>query len=62
MIGILGYDVYQDFEVFIDFQSKVIVLTRVNRKGIRIDTLAPFEIPYDSLDFDLRHHLIVVDS
>jgi len=62
LIGILGHDVYKDFEVFIDFQSKVIVLTRVNRKGIRIDTLAPFEVPYDSMDFELRHHLIIVDN
>jgi hypothetical protein len=62
MIGILGYEVYKNFEVFIDFQNRVIVLTRVNRKGIRIDTLAPFELPYDSLDFDLRHHLIVVGA
>jgi hypothetical protein len=62
MIGILGYDVYKEFEVFIDFQNRVIVLMRVNQKGMRIDTLAPFEVPYDSLDFDLRHHLIVVET
>ena len=62
MIGILGYNVYKNFEVFIDFQNRVIVLTRVNRQGIRIDTLAPYEVPYDSLDFDLRHHLIVVEA
>ncbi len=62
LIGILGHDVYQDFEVFIDFQSKVIVLTRVDKKGIRIDTLAPYEVPYDSMEFELRHHLIIVDT
>lgn len=62
LIGILGHDVYQDFEVFIDFQSKVIVLTRVNKKGFRIDTLAPYEMPYDSMEFELRHHLIIVDT
>ena len=62
MIGILGYEVYKDFEVFIDFQNRVIVLTRVNKKGIRIDTLAPFEMPTDSLNFDLRHNLIVVET
>lgn len=62
LIGILGQDVYRDFEVFIDFQSKVIALTRVDKKGIRIDTLAPYEIPYDSMDFELRHHLIIVDT
>ena len=57
-----GIHVYQDFEVFIDFQSKVIVLTRVDKKGIRIDTLAPYEVPYDSMEFELRHHLIIVDT
>ncbi len=62
LIGILGHDVYQDFEVFIDFQSKFIVLTRVNKKGFRIDTLAPYELPYDSMSFDLQHHLIIVDT
>jgi hypothetical protein len=62
MIGILGYEVYKNFEVFIDFQNRVIVLTRVNKKGMRIDTLAPFELPYDSLDFELQHHLIVVET
>jgi len=62
MVGILGYEVYRDFEVFIDFQNRVIVLTRVNKQGYRIDALAPFEQPYDSLDFDLRRHLIVVQA
>ena len=60
MLGILGYEVYRDFEVFIDFQNRVIVLSRVNKKGMRVDTLAPFERAYDSLDFDLKHHLIVL--
>lgn len=62
MLGILGYEVYKDFEVFLDFQNRVIVLSRVDKKGIRIDTLAPFEMPYDSIDFDLKHHLIVVEA
>lgn len=62
MIGILGYDVYKNFELFLDFQNKVIVLSRVNRKGMRMDTLAPFEIPSDSMVFDLQHHLIVVKA
>ena len=62
MLGILGYEVYHDFELFIDFQNRVIVLSRVDKKGIRLDTLAPFEMPYDSMDFELKHHLIVVEA
>ena len=62
MLGILGYEVYRNFEMFIDFQNRVIVLSRVDKKGIRLDTLAPFEVPYDSMDFELKHHLIVVEA
>lgn len=62
LIGILGHEVYQNFEVFIDFQSKVIALTRVDKKGIRIDTLAPYEVPDDSMEFELRNHLIIVNA
>lgn len=62
MMGILGYEVYKNFEVFIDFQNMVIVLTRVNKKGVRVDPLARFEVPYDSMNFELLHHLIVVET
>ena len=62
MLGILGYEVYRNFEMFIDFQNRIIVLSRVDKKGIHLDTLAPFEVPYDSMDFELKHHLIVVEA
>lgn len=62
LIGILGYNVYRDFELFFDFQHRVIVLSRVNKKGVRIDAGLPFELPYDSLTFELKHHLIVVET
>ena len=62
LIGILGQEVYQDFEVFIDFQNRVIVLSRVDRKGIRLDTVSRYEAPYDSMDFELKRHLIIVET
>lgn len=58
--GILGYNVFKNFEVFIDFQNSRIVLSRVDRKGHRLDTLAYFEEPYDSLSFELQKHFIVI--
>ena len=62
ILGILGYNVFQHFELFIDFQNSRIVLSRVDRKGIRLDSIAYYELPYDSLDFTLKNHLIVVET
>ncbi len=62
LMGILGHEVYQDFEVFLDFQNRVIVLSRVDRKGMRMDTVSNWEVPSDSLSFELKHHLIVVET
>ncbi len=60
ILGILGYNVFEKFELFIDFQNKLIVLSRVDRRGTRLDSIAYYERPYDSLSFELKKHLIVV--
>jgi hypothetical protein len=61
LMGILGYNVFEGFELFIDFENRRIVLSRLDRKGNRLDTSAVWETPYDSLNFDLQKHLIVVE-
>jgi hypothetical protein len=62
ILGILGYHVYRDFEVFIDFPNRLIMLSRVDRRGTRIDTMRLWETPMDSLSFVLRGHVIVVPA
>jgi hypothetical protein len=62
ILGILGYHVFKSFELFIDFQNSRVVLSRVDKKGVRLDSLAYYEIPYDSLAFELQKHFIVVKS
>ena len=60
IIGILGHSVFKDFEIFLDFQLMQIVLTRLDRKGYRIDSTAIWETPVDSMDFKLARHFIVL--
>ena len=62
ILGILGYTVFENFEMFIDFQHSRIVLSRVDRNGIRLDSILAWELPYDSLRFNLIKHIIVVDA
>ncbi|HUR30064.1 MAG TPA: retropepsin-like aspartic protease, partial [Saprospiraceae bacterium] len=62
ILGILGYNVFKDFELFIDFPNSRIVLSRIDKSGCRLDLALPWEIPYDSLTFDLKKHLIVIHT
>ncbi len=62
LIGIIGYKVLKDFEIYIDYQKKLIILSRLDKKGDRIDQMAIWEEPYDSIDFKLARHLIVLNA
>jgi hypothetical protein len=58
--GILGYDVFKNFELFIDFPERRIVLFRLDEWGDRIDHQSRWEIPSDSINFVLKKHLIQI--
>jgi hypothetical protein len=60
--GILGYDVFKSFELFIDFPNRRIVLFRLNAKGDKIEPGQNLDRPHDSLSFTLKKHLIQVDA
>ncbi|WP_170110537.1 aspartyl protease family protein [Flavilitoribacter nigricans] len=62
LVGIIGYNVFKDFEIFIDFQSQQVVLTRLDKDGYRLDPEAIWESPYDSMDFKLVRHLIMIEA
>lgn len=62
IMGILGYNVFQNFEVLFDFQNSRIVLSKVDKKGVRLDSIAFYERPYDSVSFELKKHFIVLDA
>lgn len=61
LIGILGYEVFKDFEIFLDYQLGRIVLTRLNKQGYRIDPDVIRMAPYDSLSFRHEGHAILVN-
>src|SRR5688500_9920445 len=58
--GILGYNVFKDYELFIDFLNSRIVMSRLDKNGLRLDRTAAWEKPYDSLSFELKKHFIVL--
>lgn len=62
IMGIMGYDVFKNFELFIDFPEKRIVLFRLNKTGGRIDPTSSWEKPIDSLSFTMKNHIIQVNA
>lgn len=61
LLGIIGYSILKDYEVFIDFYLNQITLTKVDKHGNRLDSFAFLEKIIDSVDFRLKKHTIVLN-
>ncbi len=62
LLGIIGYNILKDYEVFIDLYLNQITLSRVDKNGDKLDTKVYAETIMDSLDFQLKRHTIVVSG
>ncbi|NRA92878.1 MAG: hypothetical protein HRU26_09395 [Psychroserpens sp.] len=62
ILGIIGYDLLKDYEVFVDMHLRQITLSRTDNKGNKIDTFGYLEKIVDTVDFRLKHHTIVIDA
>lgn len=62
VLGLIGYEALKDFELLIDFQLRQITLTRLDARGERLDSLAILEEAEDSLSFQLKGHVIILDG
>ena len=58
LIGILGYSVFKDFEVLIDYSIRQLIVTRVDKKGNRIEPGAIFQTPHrqPTIQIDRAYH------
>ena len=62
LLGIIGYSILKDFEVFIDLHLNQITLTKTDKNGKRLSDKVYAETIHDSLDFKLKKHTIVIDA
>ena len=62
ILGLIGYEPLKEFEIIVDFQLKQITLTRLDKQGNRLDSLALLEPTIDSLDFHLQAHIITIEG
>ena len=62
LLGIIGFNVLKDFEVFIDLHLNQITLSKVDKHGNRLDTRKFLEEIIDSVAFRLKRHTIVLNG
>ena len=62
LLGIIGYSILKDFEVFIDMHLNQITLTKIDKNGKRLSEKVYAETFFDSIDFTLKKHTIVLDG
>ncbi len=62
LLGVIGYNILKDYEVFIDMHLNQITLTKVNEYGDRFDPNVYAEKFTDSINFKLIKHTIVLNG
>ncbi len=62
LLGVIGYNILKDYEVFIDIHLNQITLSKVDALGKKLDKKVYLEKIIDSLDFKLKKHTIVVNG
>ncbi len=62
LLGIIGYDILKDYEVFVDLYLNQITLTKVDRFGNPLNNNVYLEKITDSLNFKLKRHTIIVNG
>lgn len=59
--GLIGFEVFSEFEILLDYSSLLIMLIRVNNKGIPIEPIPTWEYqPEGSFDLEVAGHIAFV--
>lgn len=62
ILGIIGYTILKDYEIFVDLHLNQITLTKVDAKGNTLGKDIYLEKIVDSISFRLKNHTILVDG
>ena len=62
VLGIIGYNVLKDYEVFVDMYLNQITLTQIDANGNKLGNQPYLEEIVDSIHFQLKKHTIVIEG
>lgn len=62
ILGIIGYNVLKDYEIFVDMYLNQVTLTKIDKEGNKLNNQLYLEKIVDSIDFKLKKHTIVIEG
>jgi len=62
LLGIIGYAILKDYEVFVDLYLNQITLSKVDKAGFKLSKEDYLETIIDSINFTLKKHTIVLEA
>ncbi len=62
LLGIIGFNILKDYEIFIDLHLNQITLSKIDEKGNKLDPNVYLETIVDSVKFELKKHTIILDA
>ncbi|WP_242087244.1 retropepsin-like domain-containing protein [Aestuariivivens sediminis] len=62
LLGIIGYSILKDYEVFIDLYLNQITLTEIDPSGNKLSKMVYLEKITDSITFTLKRHTVVLNG
>jgi len=62
LLGIIGFNILKDYEIFIDLHLNQITLSKIDNQGNRLDKLQYLEKITDSINFFLKGHTIILNG
>ncbi|WP_053991248.1 retropepsin-like domain-containing protein [Mangrovimonas sp. TPBH4] len=62
LLGVIGYSILKDYEVFVDLYLNQITLSKTDNNGTKLDPRGYLEKIVDSVGFQLKNHTIVVNA
>ncbi len=62
LLGVIGYNILKDYEVFVDMHLNQITLTKVDAFGNKLDQHVYLEKIIDSINFKLKRHTIILNG
>lgn len=62
LLGILGYSILKDYEIFVDLYLNQITLSKTDKFGEKLDNRKYLEKIIDTVNFKLKKHVIVLEA
>jgi len=62
VLGIIGFSILKDYEIFVDLYLNQITLTKTDKKGNKLYDKVYAEKIADSINFNLKNHMIVLQG